>query len=233
MKLLFVHGACVVDGEWWWHRMVGPLARAGLATAAVELPSCGPRDGDGPLGDLADDIEAVRVAAAGDEPVLLVSSSYGGMVITGAAAGLGNVRHLVYLSSMPPDADQPVTALADPAGPSWLEPEPGGTAVRLRADLTDEDFRAHFLADCDPAAVRGALDRIGRQSAAALTQPPGAAAWRELPSTAVICTEDRATPPDRQRLWAARAGRVLELAAGHHPFLSRPDELARLIAGVI
>ena len=40
MKVVFVHGALVFDGVWWWHRMVGPLAALGLGSLAVELPSC-------------------------------------------------------------------------------------------------------------------------------------------------------------------------------------------------
>ena len=38
MKVVFVHGALVFDGAWWWHRMVEPLAALGMATQAVELP---------------------------------------------------------------------------------------------------------------------------------------------------------------------------------------------------
>ena len=30
MKVVFVHGALVFDGAWWWHRMVEPLATLGL-----------------------------------------------------------------------------------------------------------------------------------------------------------------------------------------------------------
>ncbi|MGH3983707.1 MAG: hypothetical protein ACRDST_13745 [Pseudonocardiaceae bacterium] len=48
MKVLFVHGALVRDGRWWWHRMVDPLAQRGLSTEAVVLPSC-----DGALGAAA------------------------------------------------------------------------------------------------------------------------------------------------------------------------------------
>ncbi len=40
MKVVFVHGALVFDGAWWWHRMVEPLAALGLGIRAVELPSC-------------------------------------------------------------------------------------------------------------------------------------------------------------------------------------------------
>jgi pimeloyl-ACP methyl ester carboxylesterase len=235
MRVLFVHGACVVDGAWWWQRMIGPLARRGLASAAVELPSCGPANpppGTPELGDLKADIAAVHAAAAGDEPTLLVGHSYGGMVITGAAADQRNVAGLLYLAAMLPNADEPLAAMADPDSPNWLEAADPDT-MRVRADLTDQDFREHFLADCDQAATEGALARLGRQAAAAFGQPPGGAGWRTLPTTAVVCTADRATPPAKQRGWARRAGRVVELDSGHHPFLSRPEELATIIAAAI
>jgi len=246
MRVLFVHGACVVDGAWWWQRMTGPLERRGLASAAVELPSCGPinRPGTPELGDLRADIAAVRAAAAGDEPTVLVGHSYGGMVITGAAAAepsvVGhpnvaaqpNVAGLVYLAAMLPDADEALAAMADPDSPSWLEPADPNT-MRVRGDLSDRDFQDHFLDDCDQAATEGALARIGQQAAAAFGQPPGGAGWRTLPTTAVVCTADRATPPAKQRHWARRAGRVVELDSGHHPFLSRPEELATIIAAAI
>jgi pimeloyl-ACP methyl ester carboxylesterase len=233
MRVLFVHGACVVDGTWWWHRMTGPLAQLGVHSAAVELPSCGvasaPTAG---LGDLYDDIAAVRAAALGDEPTVLVGHSYGGMVITGASAELPGVHHLVYLSSMLPESDETLASMAGPDSPNWLHPADEHT-VRLRADLTEQEIREHFFADCDPDAVSGALARLGRQSAAVFGQPPAHAAWRQTPSTSVICTEDRATPPTRQRRWAARAGTVVELAADHHPFLSRPGQLADILANVL
>ncbi|MBO0850861.1 MAG: alpha/beta hydrolase, partial [Pseudonocardia sp.] len=232
MRVLFVHGACVVDGAWWWHRMTAPLAGLGLATEAVELPSCGPSGDDEPLGDLDADVAAVRRAAGGStQPTVLVGHSYGGMVITGAAAGLENVRHLVYVASMLPDEGESLAALADPDGTNWLEPEDeSARTVRLRTDLSEDDFRAHFLDDCDEPAAAGAPARVGRQSAAVFGQPSRDAGWRRVASTAVVCARDRATRPEQRRRWAARAGTVVELDSGHHPFLSRPGELAEIIA---
>jgi pimeloyl-ACP methyl ester carboxylesterase len=231
MKVLFVHGACVVDGSWWWSRMAQPLAEHGLRTGAVELPSCAALTDQGMLGDLAADVAAVRQAAHGDEPVVLVGHSYGGMVISAASAGLAVVRHLVYVASMLPEPGESLAAIAGPGSQSWLEPEnEGGNTVRLRADLSEQGFVAHFLADCDQAAVEGALARIGRQSAAVFGQSPASVGWPEVPSTAVVCTEDRATAPDRQFEWSKRAAAVVELASGHHPFLSQPSQLAEIIA---
>src|SRR5215217_1933989 len=98
MKVVFVHGALVFDGEWWWHRMVEPLAALGLGSRAVELPTCVASPGVSPEapGDMYVDADAVRAALdEEDEPLVLVGHSYGGMVITDSAADQENValRH--------------------------------------------------------------------------------------------------------------------------------------------
>ena len=41
MRIVFVHGACVKDGSWWWHRTGELLAERGVASEAPALPSCG------------------------------------------------------------------------------------------------------------------------------------------------------------------------------------------------
>jgi pimeloyl-ACP methyl ester carboxylesterase len=41
---------------------------------------------------------------------------------------------------------------------------------------------------------------------------------------------DVATLPARQREFASRATRVVEIPTGHHPFLSQPDLFAQVIA---
>lgn len=112
MKVVFVHGACVTDGAWWWHRMEAPLADLGLSSHAVELPSCGSGPADD-LGDMYSDADAVRaLLVRSAEPVILCGHSYGGMVITDAAADQVNVEHLVYLSAVMPDQEQSLAGFA-------------------------------------------------------------------------------------------------------------------------
>ena len=66
------------------------------------------------MGDMYADADAVRAALdEEDEPVVLVGHSYGGMLITDAAAGYGNVEHLVYVTSVMPERDE---TLADLGG---------------------------------------------------------------------------------------------------------------------
>ena len=61
MRVVFVHGACVRDGAWWWHPTGDLLAAAGVSSDSPLLPSCGesaaPVDGVGP--GLAADVAAV------------------------------------------------------------------------------------------------------------------------------------------------------------------------------
>ncbi|TDP91117.1 pimeloyl-ACP methyl ester carboxylesterase [Labedaea rhizosphaerae] len=202
--------------------MVAPL---GVPTVAVELPSCGT---SAPLGDLAADVRAVRAVLDADpgEPTVLVGHSYGGVVIT-AAGEHPSVTRLVYVSSMLPDAGESLAGLAGP-GPGWVQPDADGL-LAMRPDLTEDQIRHHFLADCAPEFAAAAIERLARQNPLALTQPAPSAAWRTVPSRYVVCSEDRATPPQRQRWFAERAAEVVELACGHHPFLSRPGDLADAI----
>jgi pimeloyl-ACP methyl ester carboxylesterase len=203
MRVVFVHGACVRDGAWWWHRTAELLDGRGVASEAPLLPSCGetgvPTDGQGP--GLAADVEAVRaVLTASDEPTVVVGHSYGGIVTAEAAAGLDAVRHLLFVSSYLPEVGQSLSSF----GPA--EPAP--------------------VLEVDP------VDRTARQSLSVLEQPVGAAAWEHVPSTYLVCADDLGTPAERQREFAARADRVVELETGHHPFLSRPDAVRDLVLGL-
>ncbi|HEV2309301.1 MAG TPA: alpha/beta fold hydrolase, partial [Acidimicrobiia bacterium] len=70
----------------------------------------------------------------------------------------------------------------------------------------------------------------GGQRMESLQTPATRAAWRDVPSTYALCTEDRAVPRTLQRAFAARTNHVVEIPAGHSPFFSRPDLVASLLA---
>ena len=210
--------------------MVEPLAALGLGSRTVELPSCGtsPDPDPGALGDMYADADAVKAALdEEDEPVVLVGHSYGGMVTTDAAAGHGNVRHLVYVTWVMPERDETLASFGGGREPGpWMDPRPEDGTMGVKAEL----LPGAFMQDCDEAAVAGALERLTRQPLAVFGQTPRAVAWREKPSTYVVCAEDRATPPEAQREFARRADRVVELPTDHHPMLSRPELLAQALA---
>ena len=86
-----------------------------------------------------------------------------------------------------------------------------------------------FLQDCDQPAREQAAARLARQSLRVTQQPVGAAAWQQVHTTYLVCARDLGTPAARQREFARRAGRVVELDAGHHPFLSQPDAVRDVV----
>ena len=232
MRVVFVHGACVSDGSWWWHPTGELLTERGIASQAPALPSCGetgePVSAQGP--GLADDVASVRaVLEAGDEPAVVVAHSYGGVVTAEAAAGVAAVRHLLLVSSYLPEVGQSLSSFGGEEPAPFLDVDPEGGTFTVRREALAETF----LQDCDPEIQQQAMDRTARQSLSVLEQPVRSAAWHEVPSTYLVCAQDRGTPAERQREFAARAERVVELDAGHHPFLSQPAAVADLVAGLL
>ncbi len=119
-----------------------------------------------------------------------------------------------------------------PALSAALPHEDGSVSLDDR-DTAATDAR--FLHDVtDPKIVRGAHERLCPQSSAVFGTATTTAAWERIPSTCLVCAQERSTDPDVQRAQAARATTMHELAAGHFPFLLRPqlvaariDEIAR------
>jgi pimeloyl-ACP methyl ester carboxylesterase len=231
MRVVFVHGACAKDGAWWWHPTGELLAERGVASDAPALPSCGetgvPVDGSGP--GLAEDVAAVRqVLEAGDEPAVVVAHSYGGIVVAEAAAGVEAVRHLLLVSSYLPEPGETLASFGGEEPAPFLELDPDRGMFTVRQDAVAEIF----LQDCGAELQRAALQRTAWQSLSVLEAPVRAAAWQDVPSTYLVCAEDRGTPAERQRAFARRAGSVIELDAGHHPFLSRPAAVRDVVLGL-
>jgi pimeloyl-ACP methyl ester carboxylesterase len=206
--------------------MVQPLAAHGVTTAAVPLPSCGEAGDE--LGDLYADVDACREAISASEgSVVLCGHSYGGMVITEAGAD-DRVTQLLYVTSVMPDAGQSQAEMIGSEPAPWMRPGEDGT-VGVDPDM----IREFFLQDCDESTTEQAISRLTRQALMPFTQAPRQIAWRQKPSTYFVCTEDLATPAVVQRSRLKDQTRLVEFSAGHHPFLSRPDEFARSLVAAI
>jgi pimeloyl-ACP methyl ester carboxylesterase len=195
---------------------------------APALPSCGEAGVPGGVGGpgLPEDVAAVRqVLQDGDEPTVVVAHSYGGIVTAEAAAGIGSVRHLLLVSSYLPEVGQSLSEFGDGGPAPFLDVDPDAGTFEVRPELLVDTF----LQDCDPEIQARAADHLARQSVRVTGQPVGAAAWQQVPSTYLVCVQDRGTPPRLQREFARRAGAVVELDAGHHPFLSQPRAVRDLL----
>jgi len=231
MRVVFVHGACVRDGSWWWHRTAELLQERGVLSVTPGLPSCGetglPAGTGGP--GLPEDVAAVRqVLLDTDEPTVVVAHSYGGIVVSEAAAGVGSVRHLLLVSSYLPEVGQSLSDFGDGGPAPFLDVDPDSGTFGVRPELLVDTF----LQDCDPEDQAEAANHLARQSVRVTGEPVKAAAWQQVPSTYLVCAQDRGTPPRLQREYARRAGSVVELDAGHHPFLSRAAAVRDLVLGL-
>jgi pimeloyl-ACP methyl ester carboxylesterase len=162
---------------------------------------------------------------ASDEPTVVVAHSYGGIVTAEAAAGVEAVHHLLLISSYLPEVGQSLSSFGGENPAPFLDIDPEGGTFTVRPDGLAETF----LQDCDAEIQREAMDKTARQSLSVLEQPVRSAAWKHVPSTYLVCAEDRGTPAALQREFAVRAGSCVELDAGHHPFLSQPAAVRDLI----
>jgi len=225
MDVLFVHGALVRDGDWWWHRTADVLLeRGGIRSRSVALPSCGET---GERGGLVEDAAALRAALDEVETAIVVGHSYGGTVIAEAGAHPA-IANLVYISSYLPDVGQAQgDIMSGEKDPVSIAVNDDGTLGVAGYDATS--FAARFLQDADAIAHHEAWARVTTQSAAAFMTPTTAAGWRGADSTYLVCTDDRSTSVELQRFHAARATRSIDLPTGHHPFISRPDLVADAI----
>jgi len=190
-----------------------------------------------PLRGLAHDAEYIASFVNQiDGPVLLVGHSYGGAVISVAGASTPNAVGLVYVAAFALDEGESfaeifeqfgATPLVDAVRPSSYPVGGGETAVELT--IAPELYRSAFAADL-PSDVTEVLAVSQRPFAAIFDDRAEAAAWKTLPSWAIIATADNAIPPDAERHMASRAGaQTVEADASHSIALSQPAAVADLI----
>lgn len=227
--VVLVHGNFL--GPWSWRDVVAALTESGLRTIAVDLPS-GHDRGD-TARDLYADSAAVRAVLDDlDDPVVLGGHSYGGAVITDAAAGPApGVQHLVYLAAAAPDTGQSMSSLYPPQPPE----QGAGEQVTVRPDgrielVPDAAVEALFH-DCSAERARAAVELLRSSSPNTGVQPVRGAAWRELPTTYVRCRDDR-MPELVSPEFLAKVDEVVELPTGHCPNWSAPRDVAAVLARV-
>lgn len=218
--VVLVHGA-FADASG-WQAVISLLQQDGFKVVAVQNT----------LFSVAADVATTkRVIDAQTGPVIVVAHSYGGAVMTGAAAGNPNVRALVYVAALGLD-------VGEAAGPLFQQ-YPSPALAKFVPDA------AGFLY-IDPAAYPDvfAPDIPRRQAEAmAVAQKPIAAtafgetlqnaAWKTIPSWFIVAQDDQVINPDLERFFARRMNaRITEMKSSHAVLLSHPQAVAKLIRQV-
>ena len=216
--VVLVHGAFADASS--WRKVIPLLEKDGFTVTAVQIP----------LKSLADDVATTkRLIDAQANDVVLVGHSYGGAVITDAAAGNSKVKALVYVAAFVPDEGETLGGLIERFSPSALAtalmPDSAGF---LYIDRTK--FQNVFANDLptDEAAVLAATQKP--IAGAIFREDVKAAAWKTIPSWYVVSTQDNAINPDLERFMAKRMGaQTKEIKASHVGFISQPAEITKVI----
>jgi pimeloyl-ACP methyl ester carboxylesterase len=214
--VVLLHGAWA-DGSS-WNAVAAQLQRQEFA---VLTP---PNLLHGVAGDAAYAASFLAQRTAG--PVVLVGHSYGGVVVTNAGAAGGDVRALVYVDAFIPEVGESVFQIlggsgsaldvADPTTVLDIVGYPGapeGDAEAFLKPSTVHDAFAQDLPEPDRWLIVASQRPI---TLGANTAPTESAAWKTIPSWAVVGTEDRVIPPATQRRMAERAGSTISEVAGSH-----------------
>ncbi len=228
--VVLVHGAW--GGAWMWWKVAPLLDERGIAHVAVDLPTCGARDTSV---DMRDDAAHVRsVVDAIDGPVVLAGNSYGGVVISHPAVVAPNVARLVYIAGQMPDAGEPVMEMLAACATDALR-----DAVAIRPDGRMSIDVEVSIAEAYCQASPADHDVIRRKISGAMSYGTDFGitfedvSWRHVPTTYVVCADDRATQPEFERRWAKeRATEALEWPTDHCPHVSDPVRVADLLAKV-
>src|SRR5215470_4695549 len=219
--VVLVHGA-FADGSG-WSRVIPILEQDGYFVTAVQIP----------LTSLSDDIAtAKRVVDSQKGPIVLVGHSYGGAVITGAAAGSPNVKALVYLAAFAPEEGEPLgepgKKFAQPPLNSALVPDSAGFLYIDRAKFHDA-----FCKDLTEADARVMAVTQKPLHSSVFEASVSDAAWKTVPSRYVVSSQDRAINPELERFYAKRMGaKTSEIESSHVAFLSHPQDIAKIIEDV-
>jgi pimeloyl-ACP methyl ester carboxylesterase len=225
--VVLVHGANAESSS--WHDVVARLQRDGYPVTAYANPLRSLATDASGLSDLLRTIKG---------PVVLVGHSYGGMVISVAAAGNPHVRSLVFVDAQVPLPGENAAELTNKFPGSKF-----GAAL-VQRPFTRPDGTADTDLYVDPAKYRAlftgfdvsskeadVLAAVQRPVAvSALMEPATAAAWQTVPSWDVVGTKDTAIPPAAQLFMARRAeAHITRIPAPHASMLTFPCSIAKVI----
>jgi len=212
-----------------WDDVLPAIRAAGHEPKPITLPGLVPADPAVGLRDQADDVVGLVDAAAG--PVVLVGHSGGGAVAHAVVdARPDRIAKVIYVDSLPLGHGGIINdefAAVDGMVPLPARDEFDAESV---VDMDDERW-AEFAARALPIPEKVATEKQ------VLSDPRR----YDVPVTVITCELSEATLRDLMakghpyvaELAAVKSFEIVELPTGHWPMLSKPAELAALVAAAL
>jgi pimeloyl-ACP methyl ester carboxylesterase len=231
--VVLVHGAWADASS--WSGEVTTLQAAGYDVRAIANP----------LQNLTTDSEYVAdYLKTIRGTVVLAGHSYGGAVITNAAAGAANVKALVYVDASAPAPGETNASLSGahsilskrtPAQLFHTTNYPGAPAGASELYLKKNIFIRNFANDIPRDKAKRLWASQRGASTVAFGTPSQAAAWIAIPSWYFISTGDQIITPASELAMAKRArSHITKFHGGSHlTLISHPNAVTRVIASAI
>ncbi|MFD8778403.1 alpha/beta fold hydrolase [Streptomyces sp. NPDC056723] len=222
--IVLVHGAFADASS--WNGVVERLEHRGYTVIAPANPLRGLYSDSAYIASVLDSIKG---------PIVLVGHSYGGALISTAAADNPQVKSLVYVSALMPDVGETGMTL------SAKFPSELGTATKsvpYRAggvsgtDLYLKPDKLHqvFAADLPESTTRVMAVTQRPAATTAFSETAKVAAWKHIPSWFLVAKQDKTINPDQERFEAKRAGsHMVEIDSSHVAMISHPDAVTDLV----
>lgn len=227
--VVLVHGAWADASS--WDGEVAALQRQGYDVRAIANP----------LQDLTTDSEYVaNFLRSLSGPIVLVGHSYGGSVITNAAAGNGEVKALVYVDAAAPAVGETNGSLS--GSDSVLKQKPEGELFERLSSAQGEDlylkkdiFLRYFGSDLPTEEATRLWATQRAASTRAFETPSRFAAWEAIPSWYFISSGDQIITAASEKAMAQRAHSHVTVFDGgsHLTLISHPDAVTAVIEQAI
>lgn len=231
LTVVLAHGAFADASS--WAGVVELLQAAGVQVTAPAIPL------RGVAGDAAYTASFINQIPG---PVLAVGHSYAGAVLSNACVNTPNVVGIVCVSGFFPEVGEVLLQVEGGSKDSVLSsalgqlmyPTGEGAETAVEFFILADKFHAAFAADlpAEQAAMMAATQRPAAQ--ACFTDATTAAAWKTLPTWAVVGTGDKAAGADVVRSMAERAdATITELEGSHVIMISQPQAVTDVIMQAI
>lgn len=223
--IVLVHGAFADASS--WNGVAERLERRGYTVIAPANPLRGLYSDSTYIASVLDSIKG---------PIVLAGHSYGGAVISTAAAGNPRVKSLVYVAAQMPDVGESGMSLSA-RFPSELGTATRTVPYRAGGGVSGTDIYVKrdkvypVFAACLPERQANLLGVTQRPAATtAFSEKARVAAWKTIPSWALVSRQDKTINPDQERFEAKRAhSHTVEINSCHVSLIADPEAVSDLV----